>query len=198
MVVGVWTGPIALAPPPCYDTVGVRIRPGCAAAFWRAAAHELTDVVVDATAVLGAGAASLLDRLRNTSDDRQRVREVEAFLRRRMRQREHRVARSVDRLVAARGHLSIDALARDAGVGQRWLERAFHEQVGVSPKTLSRIVRFQQVLAHPRESGWADVAIACGYADQSHLIRDFTQFAGETPRELLASQAAVADYFRRR
>jgi len=64
----------------------------------------------------------------------------------------------------------------------------------------SRIVRFQHALrCTPRTAGaWVDVALRCGYADQSHLIRDFTQFAGETPTALAASTEAVAGYFRRR
>jgi AraC-like DNA-binding protein len=129
-----------------------------------------------------------------------------------MRARDAAIAVPVARILAAHGRASIKAVARDVGISPRQLERSFRRHVGVSPKMLSRIVRFQHVLRSqperrtapaagnvpPGPESWADVAAACGYTDQSHLIRDVVQFAGESPTALAASEHAVADYFRRR
>jgi AraC-like DNA-binding protein len=201
MVVGVWTRPIAIVAPRTFDTVGIRIRPGCASAFWSEPAALFADTVTDATAVWGREISAIRDRLGETVDDRRRVAILSAFLADRLRRRDPAIARSIDRIVATRGRHAIDAVARDAGIGHRRLERAFRTHVGVSPKMFSRIVRFQQVLRHSRPEtagAWADVAARYGYTDQSHLIRDFQQFTGTTPHELATAEPELADYFRRR
>jgi transcriptional regulator GlxA family with amidase domain len=69
----------------------------------------------------------------------------------------------------------------------RQLERLFQQYVGLSPKSFGRILRFKQVmrLAEQRRiANWAELALIAGYYDQAHLIRDFHQFAGESPTQL--------------
>jgi AraC-like DNA-binding protein len=81
----------------------------------------------------------------------------------------------------------VGAAAALLGVSPRQLERRFKTRVGMSPKYFARIRRFQRVFrAMEGGGGWVDVAAACGYYDQAHLIRDFRAFAGEAPSHLLA------------
>lgn len=64
------------------------------------------------------------------------------------------------------------------------LVERFHEEVGIGPKAVARMVRFNRALTLARtekDPDWADIAALCGYADQAHLIRDFRALAGETP-----------------
>jgi transcriptional regulator GlxA family with amidase domain len=87
----------------------------------------------------------------------------------------------------------VDELARSMGVGARQAERLFRERVGVSPKLFLGIVRFQRALSAARRAApksekrsgrrrsWAELAVALGFYDQSHLIRDFRRFAGGAP-----------------
>ncbi|MBM4382980.1 MAG: AraC family transcriptional regulator [Deltaproteobacteria bacterium] len=82
------------------------------------------------------------------------------------------------------GRVRIAALARELGWSERRLERAFAENVGVSPKLFARLARFEALMAHVHSgasANWADAALALGYADQSHLVRDVRQFAGVPP-----------------
>ena len=54
----------------------------------------------------------------------------------------------------------------------------------MAPKLLARILRFQRAVGLMEQPlGWAEIALACGYYDQAHLIRDFKQFAGSSPSE---------------
>ena len=199
-VVGVWTRPIVLASPSAFDTIGIRFRPGCASLFMAPAA-ELANRSADAPAIWGTAASTLIHRLADARDEAGRLDAIRAFLLDRLRPSEPVLSAALAAIHRTSGRVSIDALAQRTGVGHRRLERAFQEHVGVPAKTLCRIVRFQNVLrrATPDSAAaWADLALACGYTDQSHLIRDFRQFAGETPAQLAAAEPSLADYFRRR
>ena len=78
---------------------------------------------------------------------------------------------------------------RQIGTSQRTFINTFAREVGMTPKLYSRVRRFNRALrmVHRREDvDWTDVALACGYFDQSHLIRDFRAFAGLSPSSYLA------------
>ncbi|MEU8257720.1 helix-turn-helix domain-containing protein [Micromonospora inaquosa] len=98
-------------------------------------------------------------------------------------------------LVAGGGRGSVGVLADELGWSRRHLASRFRQEVGLPPKMAARLLRFQrahaasiQVGAAGRAVDWAAVAAGCGYYDQSHLIRDFHQFAGATPAALLAAR----------
>jgi AraC-like DNA-binding protein len=63
--------------------------------------------------------------------------------------------------------------------------RNLEQRVGLAPKTLARVVRFQRALWVPERPGvqWAETAAACGYYHQAHLARDFREFTGRMPSE---------------
>lgn len=92
---------------------------------------------------------------------------------------------------------SVDNLAGIACLGKKQFERLFKRYVGMNPKEYGRIVRFQRVLRMMQFGcrNYADIAFAGGYADQSHLIREFRQFSGLTPRQLAEYQAPYSDLY---
>ncbi|HEX2445407.1 MAG TPA: DUF6597 domain-containing transcriptional factor [Vicinamibacterales bacterium] len=112
-----------------------------------------------------------------------------------------RVRYVVGAILRRRGRLSIDETARRAGLTRRHLERRFRRTVGISPKRLARIARFQHaVRLLERQDGslpapGALTAAACGYADQAHFIRDFRDLAGCPPGEHLLRRAEVTGFF---
>jgi len=90
------------------------------------------------------------------------------------------------RLAECGGQIRTADLARDAGCSRKHLAGLFRDQVGLAPKTLARIHRFQRVLGalnENRVADWSELADRCGYFDQSHLIHDFRQFAGMSPAD---------------
>jgi len=76
------------------------------------------------------------------------------------------------------------------------LDRQFTEQVGLSPRTLARLLRMRRLLddidVHG-SVGWADKAADLGWSDQAHLIRDFKRHTGVTPSEYLTAQRSTYD-----
>lgn len=163
-------------------TLGVRFRPGGLRAFVDAPVHELAEGATEARSVFGSETALLAEALSEAHDDGVRLGRIEDFLRRRQRPVASE-AGLVRRIFASRGLVRTEELARDAGVSLRHLERRFRAAVGLSPKRLARIVRFQEVLRRTagESPDWVAVALDCGYFDQSHLIRDFSELAGAAP-----------------
>lgn len=91
-------------------------------------------------------------------------------------------------ILAAGGTASVAALAKEAGVSTRYLRRAFMEVHGISPKQLSRFVRFQRamgLISCGDDAARAQaLALSCGYSDQSHLVHEFDELAGMAPGKL--------------
>jgi transcriptional regulator GlxA family with amidase domain len=106
------------------------------------------------------------------------------------------VQRNVHAILASGGQISPDELAQRAGMTARQLQRRFQVSVGVSPKLLCRIVRFRTIFdCLQSRAPWPSIALDCGFFDQSHLIRDFKQFAGQTPTAFLAAQSEFGRCF---
>ncbi|RAJ29531.1 helix-turn-helix transcriptional regulator [Pedobacter cryoconitis] len=79
-------------------------------------------------------------------------------------------------------------LSKHYQLSERQFERRFKQTTGVSPYQYSKILRFQRSLSklnlHTTEN-LSDVAYQSGFADQSHFIREFKQYAGLTPNSYL-------------
>jgi transcriptional regulator GlxA family with amidase domain len=87
-------------------------------------------------------------------------------------------------------------VARQVGLSQRRFIAIFKQEVGIRPKLFSSVRRFQRALVLIRRStapNWPALALACGYCDQSHLIRDFLAFSGFSPSEYVSRQRAFAE-----
>ena len=109
-----------------------------------------------------------------------------------------RVAHAVGIIARSRGRVSIERLAVAAGITRRHLEKRFLDQVGLTPKRLARVSRFQHALQLLEAGGpraGADTAAACGYADQAHFVRDFRSLAGCPPGAHLLQQADMTRFF---
>lgn len=88
------------------------------------------------------------------------------------------------RLVETHGLVRIGRLAEELGWSRKRIVTRFREQVGLPPKAVARLLRFeraQQLLDGQAPPDWARIAVEAGYYDQSHLINDFRAVTGRTP-----------------
>jgi AraC-like DNA-binding protein len=95
----------------------------------------------------------------------------------------------VGRVAAEPAITRVDRLAEECGCTVRRLQRVFAEYVGIGPKWVIRRYRLHEVTEHMaagRRTDWAAVAADLGYADQAHLVRDFTAMFGEPPTRYAA------------
>ncbi len=91
---------------------------------------------------------------------------------------------SWQRLLGSGGAVPVAELAEEVGWSRRHLAARFREHVGLPPKALARILRFER--AAERLRGGADLvdaALDSGYYDQAHFNRDFKALAGVTPTQ---------------
>ncbi len=178
--------------------VGVRFTPAGARAWLGLPLHQITGRIEDAGAVCGAAASRLQSTVEQARGVDERLAAAERTIRATLRpqsQATEAVRRAVWLIHAGGGIVRADAVARACGISPRHLERCFQEHVGLSPKALARIVRFQRSLRELRAGrALATVAASCDFADQAHLAREFRRFAGVPARDVnLADVAFVQD-----
>ena len=181
--------------------IGIRLHPHGAASLLRESQHRLVGQTV-ALEVLSSPLKRALDdacaRGRGTHDTLQIVQEVLAA-RVDRRAIDRHVCAAVNHIHRAQGLVSMDVLAAGVGVTTRHLERQFKQTVGISPKRLARITRFQRALRvferldSPQRGTLT--AVECGYADQAHFVRDFVEFAGCAPGTHLLRRAELNGFF---
>ncbi len=102
------------------------------------------------------------------------------------------------KIIEQRGGARVEGVARDIGWSRRHLSERFGAELGITPKTLARIVRFEQACALIRRRGGgalAHIAAAADYYDQSHMTREWLALAGCTPRTWIREELPfIQDY----
>jgi AraC-like DNA-binding protein len=95
------------------------------------------------------------------------------------------------------GNCRVEQLMDETGRSRRHVASQFRQQVGVSPKTCARLLRFERAVNLLRSrsgpTSLAGVAVAAGYYDQPHFNRDVRAFAGCTPSELMVERAVAPE-----
>lgn len=188
-IAGYQTGYIVNEPVAETCMMGVRFKLGGAYPFLGLPTSEVTDAVIDMDCLWGNLIDLLRERLLEQPTLNGKVAVLEQVLLNRM-QLGHLnwpvVQYAIDRIVAANGTLSLRHLSDEIGVSQKHLNTQIKKSVGVTPKRLSRVVRFQMVLNQIDPNAhidWRAVAYACQYYDQSHFNHEFAAFTGMSPSE---------------
>lgn len=201
-LVGQMSGPILISPNGAVQLLGIRFHPGGTSAFVRVPMNELTDRIAELGSLSSELERELLSVCECLPSLTEKIAAVESALIGRLLRASHdsSAMQLAARIVQSAGLISVDQLATDAGISSRQLERRFLREIGVGPKLLGRILRFQQVFraVERLDAAWATIAVECGYYDQAHLIRDFNQFAGQTPSVLLAERSPLTESFTRK
>jgi AraC-like DNA-binding protein len=134
-------------------------------------------------------------RLAQVSEMAERIACVERFLMtllRRWKEPDAIVAQALSLIGASKGQIAVERLAATLCISSRQLERKFAQHIGLSPKAFCRVTRFRQaklLLESARRPSGCDLAYACGYYDQTHFIREFRWFTGQTPARYQRAQS---------
>jgi len=200
-LVGQITRPMLISPTGKAELIGIRFHPGGTSPFFRLPMKSLTNEAVELELLSRPIAQRITERVQHLPTLPLKIVELERVLVTAIQTEncDHWLPGIANQIVLSGGVISVDDLANTAGVSHRQLERRFLRDVGVTPKVLCRILRFQQVFRIVEsDPTWATVAVDCGYYDQAHLIRDFRQFAEQTPVALFDAQSALTEAFTRK
>lgn len=140
----------------------------------------------DASDLLGSSIDHLNKQLASCTDISMMIALIESFLCNKVEQKlsDQQMEHAFEIILRSGGLSSIDKVASAACLSIRQFERKFKQQIGLSPKYYSRLVRFARawnLKERDPELPWISIAYECGYADQMHLVKDFRQFAGVNP-----------------
>jgi AraC-like DNA-binding protein len=171
------------------DLIGIVFEPGGFGAFAGDAADLFTNRSVVLDDVWGAGAPGLRNRLREIKGVHARLAFLEGFLLERFAPklpetgllRRRVVGFALGRFEGAPGLATVRDVARSTGWSERRFSQVFREEVGFSPKVWCRIQRFQRIVRRLHAGGdlpWAELALDCGFYDQSHFANEFRAFSG--------------------
>lgn len=187
LVGGMHTSPVLLAQDAYQCGLHLELNPLAARALFGLPAAELADGVVH-LADLGVRALTELpERLADTPTWEHRFALVDDALRRAAGEpvfAAAEVLRAWRRLLAEDGQVRVGDLSAEVGWSRRHLSERFRQELGLSPKQVARVARFERArveLFRTPQRGLADLAAVCGYYDQAHLTAEWHALAGCTP-----------------
>jgi AraC-like DNA-binding protein len=166
------------------DLIGIVFEPGGFAAFAHDAVNLFSNRSVPLADIWGASAQALRTQLLELPSPRERLRCLERFLIGRVAgqpSRNRMVEFALDRFQNGPRMATVREVAKSTGWSERYFSQIFREEVGLSPKTWCRIQRFQRAVRQLHAGAdvrWAELALDCGYYDQSHFANEFRAFSG--------------------
>lgn len=182
---GLYAGPVHIESDGGAECVQVDFTPLGAFSFFGGDVADLAARMVDIGDVLGRDGRQLRERLGATACWQHRFDLLEDFIAGRANHLPSpEIAFAWRRLALTAGGARITALAGEIGWSRKHLVERFRSELGLAPKSIARMMRFDRACRVARTGsapGWAGIAAEVGYADQAHLVREFTELAGETP-----------------
>jgi AraC-like DNA-binding protein len=179
------------------DGMQINLSPLAAHRLFGVPMRTLARCTADLEDVLGNRAALLVEQLAEL-DDARRFELLDRVLGKRLgnaRTPDTGVAWAFARLQKARGRIAVAKVAEELDWSRRRLVARFQEEIGLPPKAIGRLLRFEHALelgARPDRPSWAEIALECGYYDQSHLINEFRAVTGRTPVTFFQDTTAAA------
>jgi AraC-like DNA-binding protein len=171
-----------------YCSIGVCCFPNALKSIFGLNADELTNTCLDLNLLSASKDFYLSEKLSNTGSIAGKIDIISAFLFHQISKNEGEkddiTQFALSQIIQSHGSISLKELQEKLQLTERSFERRFKQGVGISPKLFSRICRFQKSLAQLRSNDYSklsDIAFENDYADQSHYIRVFKEFAGISP-----------------
>jgi AraC-like DNA-binding protein len=189
--VGVWSESHAVDWPSDMQIIGVNLKPVGASILFDLPLYELHNQVVTLDTLWGNFATEIRERLYAAPTTQVRLAVLEKLLLARLYNVPSNfniVQYAVLQIARYQGALSIRSLSDEVGISQTHLARLFKQMVGVLPKELARLHRFESVLRSidiSQPVDWTQLAYQCGFYDQAHFSKDFAAFTGASPSDYL-------------
>lgn len=183
--------------------VGIVFRPAAMHTLFNLPVSELTNERLAIGDILrGREISDVQDKIAAAASHQARLALLTQFLNVQLMRNESRFDRIdfvANKIVATRGIINISDLSTDLFMCRRQFERKFFQKVGLSPKFYARTRRLGylcSLMAGKRQVNWQSLFYDCGYYDQAHFIKDFTEFLGRTPTDYLKNNVELSHFLK--
>lgn len=171
------------------ETIGIEFSPQGVYRFFHFNLKEIRNQIHSFDDLIGSEGRHLRQMINNSVTVQQKVDVLQNYLLKKLSVKpEDKIFEyCVEKVKASMGKITIKELEKKTGYSSRWLNMKFNEKLGVSPKNLSSIIRFnnyyqQYIQGHDKSMIRNDLCQL--FYDQSHLIKDFRRFTGLPPGKL--------------
>lgn len=182
-----------------FGIFGVYLYPYTIPLLFGVSASEAANQMPDIYELLGCEGACLDENIMLAKDNRQRIKILSGFLEQRIShvsQPLHPVHSAIQFMINTGGKIKVGQTASRFFLSDRQFERKVKEYTGFSPKLFARIARFHTALNEFNSPGktLTEIALNCGYYDQSHFIHDFKEFSGHHPKGYYSGKAEGVEW----
>jgi AraC-like DNA-binding protein len=167
--------------------LSVRFRPEAFYPFVRADIQETVDRSIPAFDLFGNEIRTLEEQLLEADTRLEQVKRVERFFLKKLspieKQQDYKFNFLVRKIQRLKGNIKIAALAKEAKVSVKTIERKFLQYLGILPKQYCRIIRFCHIVKQVSRTGLFTAEYYDSFYDQNHFIKELKHFTGLTPGE---------------
>ncbi len=178
----------------------ITFKPGGVFQFVNTSLAAFTNKVVAANEIFGQAILQVREEMKLETVPEQKIKIAECWLMNclgKVTFTGQLVQHFVSRILEEPACIDLKSMARKSGYSQKQFIFLFKKHVGLTPKQLHRIVRFNEILAgihNKLKVDWPSVFTDCGYYDQAHFIKDFQSFSGINPQKYLEEQGEWPHY----
>lgn len=181
--------------------ISVRFRAGAFRHFCRESNKDLIDSFIDINEIWGIKGQEFGERVIEAKNIEKRIVIIETFLMKFLEMYQHPKSwldMAVEKVFYGCDAARLKEVSSDLFISDRQLQRKFGEAVGVSPKNFQRISRFETVLKQlllNQNKDYLTSALEHGYYDQSHFIKEFKEYVGESPSLFLQDKNFMSHFY---
>jgi AraC-like DNA-binding protein len=175
------------------DTANLLVvfKEGGITAFSGIPAHELFGLTIRTENLFSSTKLNvILEKISEAKTNTQRITHMEAFLQAHLsiNKPDLLIGKAIQQIKQQNGILKIKDLAASLHISQDPFEKRFRSQVGATPKQYTSIIRLRSLINNfSSYSSFTEASYEAGYFDQSHFIKDFRVFTGQTPKDFFTS-----------
>jgi AraC-like DNA-binding protein len=182
--IGIRDVPVTLGTPEGKSgSIGIELTTDDAWRFLKVPMYQLTNNLFSFSELYEKEGNVLLQMIMNEENPKQKIEIIQDFLLQQLANANHNISivnYSVNLISSLHGLTTIKQLERKTGYSKRYLDLLFKNYLGISPKTLATIYRFQRFYKHLQN---LSTNIYDCYYDQSHFIKEFRRYTGLTPMQ---------------
>ncbi len=170
----------------CYtETIGIEFNPKGAYRFFQFNLSKAKNDIIDLKDILGVKGKQLEVKILNTEMILEKLKVIQDFLIQILMQSSSDMIFEfcIDKIISTNGMITVKELEKKTGYSTRWLNKKFLQNVGISPKNLSSLIRFGECYRAltSKDGNVMKNEYYNYYHDQSHFIKNFKQYTGLLP-----------------